>query len=376
MKTLKNITRHLSAFAVFIAAMATQSLAAAVFISSDPSDFFNSIGQTSGGEIRIAGSRQDQAGYFTYTGSGFTFTPLAPLLDGGLASAYRISRDGQYVVGTSDSPNTFGAEAVLWNLSSPSTPLGLGFLSSSPKDSTGFGIGLQSGAPIVVGSSISPSGGVGYKWTSSDGMIALPKSDLPAPVSAAYGISGDGSVWTGNEDPVGLNSYRAVVGNSSGVSVLNSLGNPFSQANNISYDGTVVVGKIGQQAAFWNVSTLNPTLLTLDGNPLIGEALAYENGFVVGKGNGFGWIADASGTAQRIDDWLLNNYGVTLGHQINAVNDIFVSGGNFYLGMEGSGVLVQGEIAAVPEPAGASMVAAALLSLFAFGRFIRRRSNC
>ena len=110
-KQMKKITNSLTRLgllqaAIFIVSISLSPPAFAGVFTSGSNDVFYSIGKTTGGTIRIAGSREDQAGYFSLTGTNFTFTALNALSPGGYASAFRISADGTRIVGSSESPTT------------------------------------------------------------------------------------------------------------------------------------------------------------------------------------------------------------------------------------------------------------------------------
>ena len=144
-----------------------------------------------------------------------------------------------------------------------------------------------------------------------------------------------------DEDPSGLNTFRAIYGNTNGVHALDALGNSVSSAGNISRDGSVIVGLIGNQAAFWSGPNYTPTLVTLDGLAIPGTALAADGGFVVGVSNNKGWICSIdNGRASYLEDWLRAHFGTSLQHPITSVNDILVESGRILLALQGSGILV------------------------------------
>jgi uncharacterized membrane protein len=341
-----SVTAWRVSLALALMIVAARPLDAATIFNAGPNDEFSSLAITTNGTIVVAGSRDQAAGFFKLEANSFGFTPLAPLLPGGLASAYRFSADGTLIVGYSESPNTsVGYEATLWNVGAPTSPVALGFAGGNSEESLAAGVTTVGSATIVVGESSSALGSSASRWTLGGGVELLPRTGLPALTTSATGISSDGTRWSGNEDPSGPNSIRAVYGDSLGAHVLDALGNPVSTASNISRYGSVIVGAIGDQAAFWSGSSVPPTLVTSNGVAFSGTALASDGGYVVGTSeNDNGWICSVSdGHAKLVEDWVAENWGLTLKPGKNAVNDILVVDHKMYLLLQG-GTLITGSV--------------------------------
>ncbi|TKB79524.1 MAG: PEP-CTERM sorting domain-containing protein [Nitrospira sp.] len=178
-------------------------------------------------------------------GQAASFIGLGDLPGGAFGSrASGVSADGS-VVGAGYSAN--GREAFRWT--SGGGMVGLGVLSSSNYYSQGDGVSAN--GSVAVGYSNSTNNSVeAFRWTSSGGMVGL--GDLPGggniTNSWARGVSQDGSVVVGygtsggNNGQASNEAFRWTSGG--GMVGLGDLpGGLFhSEANNVSGDGSTVVG--------------------------------------------------------------------------------------------------------------------------------------
>jgi uncharacterized membrane protein len=155
-----------------------------------------------------------------------TFTPVGPLD----ANVLGISADGSVLVGT----HIFGAYVFRWTREGGAEILGpaLGMASISRDGSTivaDIRTGGQSTAAIWQG---------GTEWQSIGG---YPGSNGCPDLSNAYGVSNGGAVIVGlGWDDCNATGFRWEV--STGIVSLGSLNGRASRANDISADGTVIVG--------------------------------------------------------------------------------------------------------------------------------------
>jgi probable HAF family extracellular repeat protein len=177
-------------------------------------------------------------------------------LDGGDfgSVAYGVSANGSTIVGSGRSAASgTGREAFRWTASGGMS--GLGDLNAGRFDSVAFGVSAN--GAIVVGSGnlafdVSDSVSSAFRWTSADGMGNIGPNSSFGPnypnISAAYGISADGSTIAGRftapnpfEDAKagrwtqagGWSSYPGATGTDAR-----------GQAMAVSADGSVLVGSV------------------------------------------------------------------------------------------------------------------------------------
>lgn len=159
------------------------------------------------------------------------------------SSARAISRDGSTVVGYGT--GSAGVEAFLWTVDSGL--IRLGDLAGGRTWSAAFGVSRD--GSVIVGQSYSEAGKEAFRWTESGGMQGL--GDLPEGefASSASAVSGDGAtivgqassaagseafIWTADG---GLQRIADLLKNTPAAQ-----GWRFSEARDISDDGTVLVG--------------------------------------------------------------------------------------------------------------------------------------
>ncbi|AKV65690.1 HAF repeat-containing PEP-CTERM protein [Microcystis panniformis] len=310
-----------------------------------------------------------------FTGLGF--------LPGGSFSrsfAHGVSADGSVVVGESSSVNS-PTEAFRWTQGTGM--VGLGFLpGGGPSANLNAGsnaLGISADGSVVVGYSNIPNvnGGYGgyeaFRWTQATGMVGL--GDLPGGIfdSKATGVSADGSVvvgngtgfygtafrWTQATGMVGLGylpggGYYAassatgvsangsvVVGNSTSANGIEVLGwqeafrwtqgtgmvglgdlpggNFWSSAQNVSADGSVVVGQssgaYGYEAFRWTQGTGMIGLGSLPGGLFVSAAtgVSADGSVIVGYSVGgevFVW--NSTQGMRSLREILTNDYGLDL----------------------------------------------------------------
>lgn len=214
----------------------------------------------------------------------FTFRPLPPQIAGGSSAAASVSDDGSTVVGAflpEDSVGGFPAVASLWklpeatiqNLQDP------GLLSGRARD-------VSADGRVAAGWFVRPDTetwfNFGFRWTATGGMVPLAPLE-PEGSTVGLGVSGDGNVVVGLSAADGL--YRATVWTGDEAPKrLNDLGIPgVSSAVGASFDGTTIVGTIGQSAAIWREGVDEPILLRFNPNQLAHATDVSPNGkFVVG----------------------------------------------------------------------------------------------
>lgn len=225
----------------------------------------------------IVGTTRDWESFFWTADSGLI--RIGDLPGGDFYSiASDISYDGSVIIGQGKSSNGF--EAFRWTTKRGMQ--GLGDLPGGTFDSRGFAVSPD--GSIVVGQSRSGNGREAFVWTESGGMVGL--GTLPGSwESSAYGVSEDGSVivgrcysgkseafrWTAATGMVGL-------GAPAGESV-------YSWAKDVSPDGSVIVGcnstKSGWEAFIWDESdgmrNLKKVLEEEYGLDLTGWTLTWAN---------------------------------------------------------------------------------------------------
>jgi probable HAF family extracellular repeat protein len=228
-------------------------------LSSAP--FFMGVGDLPGGDVlsrslAISDDGSTVVGYSSSTLSGggdyeaFRWTVAEGIQSMGIlngatrSNANGVSSDGSVIVGHS---NNGGSQSFRWTSSTgmlqlPKLP------SAGDTDSGLAAFDVSNDGSLVVGSANNGQGwNQSYIWTESTGITALDKPDGWAPSGLAYGVSGDGSVIAGygrngkNE----VEAYRWT--EDTGMVGLGTLRDGtgrelWSQGRGISDDGSVVVG--------------------------------------------------------------------------------------------------------------------------------------
>lgn len=204
-------------------------------------DFYSAAWAVSDDGSTVVGNSSSASGPFE---SAFRWTAasgmvgLGDLPGGSFEGAARgVSGDGSIVVGYSYS--SLGTrEAFRWT--SSDGMVGLGDLPGGGFDSSAFGIS-RDGSTIVGYGSVA-SGGQAFRWTAASGMVGL-----PVPYSEANGVSGDGSVIVGVLPPPYLQGFVWTA--ASGTIFLDA------PALGVSDDGLTVVGYSGDQAFRWTAAS-------------------------------------------------------------------------------------------------------------------------
>jgi probable HAF family extracellular repeat protein len=173
------------------------------------------------------------------------------------SQAYGVSADGLAVVGRSLG-NFTDAEAFQWTLSDGIIGLG------APPNTWTYAQAASGDGAAVVGriDSLDASGVISeaFRWTEATGMVGL--GDLPGGAFSSYalGVSGDGSVVVGAgrvDSESGCSGYEAFRWTSqTGMVALGAPpGDTCSQANDVSHDGTTIVGSSNGQAFRWTAGS-------------------------------------------------------------------------------------------------------------------------
>lgn len=180
------------------------------------------------------------------SGSGYTKVPLLANAVGG--TGYGLSGNGTWVVGYCSMPGGSEQRAFRW-----SAGTGTQYLGDLPGDLLYSSASAAShDGSVVVGGSYGSTGEQPFRWTAGGGMVGLGNFASPVPNGSASACSGDGSVIVGHSrlgndyeafvwDAVnGMRSVRSVL-QSKGVIV--PAGWKLTYAQDVSYDGTVIVGQ-------------------------------------------------------------------------------------------------------------------------------------
>jgi probable HAF family extracellular repeat protein len=201
-----------------------------------------------------------------------------------------VSRDGLVTVGAGLAKSALGdphIDAARWTGGGTSID-DLGDLSGPAELNSAWGAS-QNGA-VIVGEGDSNAGIQAWVWTSGTGMDALPGIPGAQINSGAPAISADASTIVGsaNTDAASTNRLEAVrwTGASYGtIELLGSLGSTSSQANAVSGDGSIIVGRArnaanDQRAFIWDAT---------NGMRDLASVLALDYGLDLG-----GWILNVA----------------------------------------------------------------------------------
>jgi probable HAF family extracellular repeat protein len=230
-------------------------------------------------------------------------------LPGGIFSsgASAVSADGSVVVGTGNSAS--GNEVFRWTVDGGM--VGLGYLAGG--SSSGAADAAADGS-VVVGTSGSASGNQAFRWTATDGMVGLGYIyGYQPPDSRASAVSADGSVAVGSSTYYDYAGYFRQAFRWTPAAGMAGLGflyfwDMWSEANDVSADGAVVVGWSGARGVWldedgyeafywtpggmWSLGYLNigdtdagATGVSPDGSVVLG----YSGNWVTGLYEGFIW---------------------------------------------------------------------------------------
>ena len=240
------------------------------------------------------------------------------------SNALGISADGSVVVGYSNIPNVNGGyEAFRWTQATGM--VGLGDLPGGIFDSKATGVSAD--GSVVVGNGTGFYG-TAFRWTQATGMVGL--GYLPGggyyAASYASGVSANGSVVVGvstsangTEALVWQEAFRWTQG--TGMVGLGDLpgGSFWSNAQNVSADGSVVVGQssgaYGYEAFRWTQGTGMIGLGSLPGGLFVSAAtgVSADGSVIVGYSVGgevFVW--NSTQGMRSLREILTNDYGLDL----------------------------------------------------------------
>jgi len=219
-----------------------------------------------------------------------SFHGLGGISSGGFRSAANgVSGTGKMIVGVAN--NGAALEAVRWT---PAGMFGLGDLPGG--GSFAAANGVSSSGRAIVGQSESANGFEAFRWTRS-GMKGL--GDLPGPgsyASRALAVSDAGTVVVGlsqrPQDQHGYNAWRWT--QATGMVDIGDLpgGDPHGIANDVSADGSVVVGAsssfAGSEGFIWKAATGMVGIGDLPGGFFgsSAEGVSADGTVVVGYGTG------------------------------------------------------------------------------------------
>ena len=305
-------------------------------------------------------------------------------LPGGIFSsvANGVSADGLVVVGYSSSAYSGSSSREAFRWTAGGGMVGLGDLPVAAVWSDAFDVSAD-GSVVVGGDSYYAYNGEAFRWTAGEGMVGL--GDLPGgyTFSRARGVSPDGSVVVGfGYSASGYEAFRWVDLNGNGLvdpdekldnhpeSGLGDLpgGNFYSDAMDVSADGSVVVGYAysasGHEAFRWTAGGGMVGLGDLPGGDFVSDArgVSADGSVVVGSGtSALGYEAfiwdDANGM-RNLRDVLVDDYGLDLtGWTLSQAFGVSADG----LTIAGCGTNPAGNneawIATIPEPATVLLVA-------------------
>lgn len=254
-------------------------------------------------------------------------TGMMPLgdLPGGFdhsqSSAQDVSADGSVIVGMGSSTTSINGEPFRWTSASGLNPL----LSLSQNFSSNTALGVSADGSVIVGSQPSDNGAEAYRWTAETGAVGLDNENDRFQSSGANAVSADGLVVVGRGGSTRLpeNTTIPIFGDpslmtegfrwteSSGLVGLGLRpGGDFSIANDVSADGSVIVGfgsgQSRHSALVWTAANgweniadlLTKSGIDLDGWKLEEATGISANGSVV---VGFGINPDGNTEAWRAD---------------------------------------------------------------------------
>lgn len=284
--------------------------------------------------------------------------------------AYAISSDGTTAVGSTNNNPT-----IPYRWTDATGPIRIGSVGT-----TGAARGVSANGSVVVGTRVTSTlvgGDVvetsdAFKWTSSGGFVGL--GTLGGTHSFGADVSADGSVVVGSADTSGVrHAFRW--DSQAGMTSLGMLPGftVRSSAAAISADGTFVVGSsIGpnvsgaptSQAYIWSQATGLTGLGDLPGGHYFSEArdVSADGSVVVGIGTRSGLSAEAMiwdrvNGMRHLKDVLQNDYGLDLSgwtlHQANGISDDgkTIVGYGIHSGFGGEAWVVH-----IPEPASSILI--------------------
>jgi probable HAF family extracellular repeat protein len=162
--------------------------------------------------------------------------------------AWGVSGDGSIVVGESDSAQ--GTQAFRWTEAGGMEPLG----DLAGGDVLSVAYAISDDGTVICGASQSalsePNANEAFRWTSGGGMVGLGLLEGGFPASAARAASADGALLAGSASSR-IALFQAMRWTQAGGMVGLPGGGALSanDANGVSDDGTIIVGRVSQGAA-------------------------------------------------------------------------------------------------------------------------------
>lgn len=318
--------------------MEIRMLLSAVHVIEAPLDVeFVDMGyDSSSNEVGIVGYIDDggdkTATIFELNGveNGFDSATLADLPDAtGKAQVFGVSSDGSRVAGLSNSPNSSNqGEGTSWLRTSPSSPVGVGFISGF----NNFSVAVGAWKDGIVGQS--GGGARAITWNQETGINELPGTN--GFIAEAKDVSANGEIVVGDSSHEVSNGV-AYCWDSSAIVKLEDPFNVQSSVISVSPDGNTIGGWVGEvdeffnvfiNAAVWDRVSNSLTLLKdSNGNRFEGRVLDVSNlGYAVGEtidGRGFIWHSTFS-EPLIFEDWL-NERDENYSPKINSLGVVAVS---------------------------------------------------
>lgn len=231
---------------------------------------------------------------------------------GGVSSkAWSISGDAAIIVGDSETPRGFD-RAFRWTMSSG--------MVSFLVDRDSVALAISQNGSFIGGRIRTDTGYSAYRWSEAQGMQLL--SDLGGPFSQAEAVTDDGSVIAGSSATAGGPNvmYRAVRWLDGQIQDLGSFAGYPSYATGMSNDGQVVVGGAvnadGYFRAFrWTQQSGIEYIYSADSLGAFALDVSADGSVVVGsmylpnnRQRAFRWTRQAG--MQTVEDWLRSHGAV------------------------------------------------------------------
>ncbi len=281
------------------------------FLTTNPYDFESEAQGISADGSVVVGYSYNQDGYeeaFRWTAGG----DIVGLGTGSDESyGYAASTDGSVIVGQVD------GQPFRWTSGSGVVPLGhlAGGVYAKAFSVSGDG-------SIVVGYDSDSPNYAGYRWTQSTGMQPLGVSGG----SSINDISSDGTVYVGY---LGNEAFRLT--STDGLVPLRTSTGGYSIALGVSADGSVIVGNMDDQAFRWTQSDgmVGLGFLAGDGSS-VANAASGDGSIIVGASSDRDWTAfiwDETNGMRDLKDFLESDYGLDLtGWTLGGAYDISADG--------------------------------------------------
>jgi probable HAF family extracellular repeat protein len=259
------------------------------------------------GSVVVGWSYYNNAGYCGMP-HAFLWTQSAGMSDlgdlgGGLSAAYSVSADGSVIVGIAI--NSYGYDrAFRWTQAEGMIDISTDFSAESTA------VSVSANGNVIVGlfNHFFTDPVHAFSWTQTSGMVDL--GTLGGPSSVAQGVSADGSIIVGESDTNAGETHAFLWTQAGGMVDIGTLpGGSYSTALGVSSDGSVVVGQANDsygntQAFRWTqtdgMQTINEWLL-VNGEDVSAVAFSIANNLsadgtvIVGQdSNGEAFLARAN----------------------------------------------------------------------------------